>query len=156
MARSKQDSEGDADATVARDKPGARLSERPGGPASEVNPGAAALESSDRRYQERQQLGIGSMGEVFLCKDTRMGRDVAKKVLLPNHLHDATLRARFLRECRIQGQLEHPSIVPVYDLGLDEDGGTYFTMKCLKGMTLKQVIRGLRDGDPETARKFGL
>src|SRR5579871_4944726 len=95
----------------------------------EVNPGAGALESSADRYIEREQLGLGSMGEGFLCKDIRIGRDAAKKVLLPNHRHDPTLQARFLRECRIQGQLEHPSIVPVYDLGSEEDGATYFTMK---------------------------
>ena len=95
------------------------------------------------------------MGEVFLCKDIRIGRDVAKKVLLSAHRHDPTLQARFLREARIQGQLEHPSIVPVYDLGVDDDGATYFTMKCLKGsMTLKQVLRGLREADPEITRKY--
>ncbi len=154
MARSRQDSQDDADATVAREKPAARTSERPSGYTPEVNPAAGALESSVERYVERQQLGLGSMGEVFLCKDARIGRDVAKKVLLANHRHDATLRARFLRECRIQGQLEHPSIVPVYDLGVEDDGATYFTMKCLRGMTLKQVLRGLREGDAEITRKY--
>jgi serine/threonine-protein kinase len=119
----------------------------------DVNPGGA-LEAVSVRYETRRQLGVGSMGEVNLCRDTRVGRDVAMKVLLPNHRGDAVLRARFLRECRIQGQLEHPSIVPVYDLGVDESGGTFFTMKCLRGMTLKQIVRGLRDRDPEMQRNF--
>ncbi len=158
MARPDPDDDDATDPTVARDKGKARVPssgpERNSTLPPDVNPAAGALESSVERYVERQQLGLGSMGEVFLCKDTRIGRDVAKKVLLPNHRHDATLRARFLRETRIQGQLEHPSIVPVYDLGLDDDGSTYFTMKCLRGMTLKQVLRGLRDEDAEIVRKY--
>jgi serine/threonine-protein kinase len=159
MARPDDTRDEPSDPTVARDKKELRTaSESASAPRSsalyDVNPGAGALESSSDRYIGRQQLGLGSMGEVFLCKDVRIGRDVAKKVLLPNHRADATLQARFLRECRIQGQLEHPSIVPVYDLGVEEDGATYFTMKCLRGMTLKQVLRGLRDGDAETTRKY--
>jgi serine/threonine-protein kinase len=122
----------------------------------DVNPSTDSFDGPEDpdRYEVRKQLGLGSMGEVLLCKDKRIGREVARKVLLPNHLGDATLRARFLRECRIQGQLEHPSIVPVYDLCLDDQGATYFTMKCLRGMTLKQVIRGLRDHDPEIEGRF--
>ena len=116
---------------------------------------ADALEASSAdRYEWRRQLGVGSMGEVNLCRDKRVGREVAKKVLLRNHQGDAVLRARFLRECRIQGQLEHPSIVPVYDVGVEEDGSTFFTMKCLRGMTLKQIVKALRDGDPDAARKY--
>jgi serine/threonine-protein kinase len=94
------------------------------------------------------------MGEVRLCKDGRIGRDVAMKVILPDHRADTQLRARFLREARVQGQLEHPSIVPVYDLGVDEQGGMYFTMKCLRGMTLAQILTRLREGDPEVTRQF--
>jgi serine/threonine-protein kinase len=124
----------------------------------EVSAAVSSLEGPSSpardRYEVKRQLGVGSMGEVNLCKDRRIGRDVAKKVLLPNHRSDKTLRARFLRECRIQGQLEHPSIVPVYDLGADEDGATFFTMKCLRGMTMKQVLKGLREKDPDIERKF--
>jgi serine/threonine-protein kinase len=123
----------------------------------DVDPGGASeAASADARYEVRRQLGLGSMGEVTLCRDVRIGRDVAKKVLLPAHRGDPVLRGRFLRECRIQGQLEHPSIVPVYDLGVEEDGGTFFTMKCLKGMTLKQIMRAKREGDPEIERRYTL
>jgi serine/threonine-protein kinase len=123
----------------------------------DVDPGGASdTASAATRYEERRQLGLGSMGEVSLCRDARIGRDVAKKVLLPAHRGDPVLRGRFLRECRIQGQLEHPSIVPVYDLGVEEDGGTFFTMKCLRGMTLKQIIRAKRDGDAEIEGKYSL
>jgi serine/threonine-protein kinase len=151
-----EDTEDDAsEPTIARED----KHETKHGPSAyprEVNPAPAPLDdaSTRDRYEVRRQLGIGSMGEVDLCRDLRIGREVAKKSLLPNHRSDATLRTRFLRECRIQGQLEHPSIVPVYDLGVDEDGATFFTMKCLRGMTLKQVLRAVRDGDAEALRKF--
>ena len=151
-----QDTEDTSDPTLARDDKHDTNRTGPSAYPREVNPTAAPLEdgSHAERYEVRRQLGIGSMGEVDLCRDLRIGREVAKKSLLPNHRSDATLRGRFLRECRIQGQLEHPSIVPVYDLGVDEDGATFFTMKCLRGLTLKQIVRSLRDGDPEAARKF--
>jgi eukaryotic-like serine/threonine-protein kinase len=120
-----------------------------------VNPGTGSLDRFDfDRYEERRTLGRGSMGEVRLCKDTRIGREVAMKMILPEHGADAQIRARFLREARIQGQLEHPSIVPVHDLGVDGAGGMYFTMKCLRGMTLAQIIGRLRAGDPDAAPNF--
>ncbi|MFT3772009.1 MAG: serine/threonine-protein kinase [Minicystis sp.] len=152
-----EDTDSDAsEPTLARDDKHPPKVERASAYPKDVNPGDALEASSIARYEVRRQLGIGSMGEVELCRDTRLGREVARKVLLPNHRTDPVLRARFLRECRIQGQLEHPSIVPVYDLGVDEDGGTYFTMKCLRGMTLKQILRGLRDKDADVAGKFTL
>src|SRR4051812_9894481 len=82
-----------------------------------VDPGEAFLEGPDgaRRYDTTLELGRGSMGEVRLCRDARIGRDVAMKVILPSHRDDAVSRGRFLREVRVQGQLEHPSIAPVYD-----------------------------------------
>src|SRR5579863_4519630 len=102
MARPRDPEDDTSDTTVARDlPPDPSRRERASNYPHAVNPGVGALDSSADRYVQRQQLGFGSMGEVFLCKDTRIGRDVAKKVLLPNHRHDATLRARFLRECRI-------------------------------------------------------
>ncbi|WP_170319493.1 serine/threonine-protein kinase [Polyangium spumosum] len=106
------------------------------------------------RYVEKRRLGRGAMGEVALCKDTRIGRDVARKVILPIYQADPQVRARFLREARVQGQLEHPSIVPVYDLGTDIDGSIYFTMKCLRGLTLSQIVKGLRRRDPAVVEAY--
>ncbi|MDI1449672.1 serine/threonine-protein kinase [Polyangium sp. 6x1] len=106
------------------------------------------------RYAEKRKLGRGAMGEVALCKDTRIGRDVARKVILPIYQSDPQVRARFLREARVQGQLEHPSIVPVYDLGVDIEGSIYFTMKCLRGLTLSQIVKGLRKKDPPIVEAY--
>jgi len=92
------------------------------------------------------------MGEVRACRDRRVGREIAMKVVRPVHGGDQAMRERFLREARVQGQLEHPCIVPVYDIGLGADGATYFTMKRVRGHTLESVLDALRAGD-EDARK---
>jgi serine/threonine-protein kinase len=121
-----------------------------------VDPRAATLEDAGHvsRYRLGERLGQGGMGEVRLCRDRRVGRDVAMKVILPEHADRDALRARFLREARVQGQLEHPSIVPVYDLGLAVEGATYFTMKRVRGLGLDAVLAQLRRGDPEAVARF--
>src|SRR5687767_12250364 len=81
------------------------------------------------RYRVRGQIGQGGMGEVCLTRDVRIGRDVAAKFLHDSHAARPDLRARFIREACLQGQLEHPSIVPVHDLGVAPDGRLFFTMK---------------------------
>ncbi|WP_437670842.1 serine/threonine-protein kinase [Sorangium sp. So ce131] len=124
-----------------------------------VNPGRARAELSeltgdDPRYEVRSLLGVGGMGEVHFCRDRRIGRDVAMKVIRAEHQGDATLRHRFIREARVQGQLEHPSIVPVYDLGVDPKGSAYFTMKRLRGLTLARILNELREGDAAAVQSF--
>ncbi len=103
-----------------------------------------------KRYELGAVLGEGGMGEVRLCRDLRIGRDVALKAIRPSIVSHPVLRWRFEREARIQGQLEHPSVVPVYDLGLNPQGSTYFTMKRLHGLTLEQIIARLAAQDPVT------
>ena len=101
------------------------------------------------RYAERGQLGAGGMGEVRLCDDRRTGREVAMKVAHVEALHE-----RFFHEARIQAQLEHPSIVPVYDMGVDRSGAPFFTMKRVRGVTLREVLLKLRKGDPEAKAQY--
>src|SRR4051812_19491058 len=99
------------------------------------------------RYLERSVLGEGGMGRIHLCHDTRVGRDVAMKVLRQRYAKHPDTVARFVREARIQGQLEHPSIVPVYDLSRTPDGRICFTMKRVHGKTIEQIIDGLNAKD---------
>jgi serine/threonine-protein kinase len=87
--------------------------------------------------------------------DRRIHRSVALKVMLQKTMASADLRRRFLREARVQGQLEHPAIVPVHDIGMTADGRPYFTMKRVRGMTLRQVLDALRGGDPTAKQRFG-
>ncbi len=102
-----------------------------------------------RRYEQKTLLGEGGMGEVRLVRDKHISRDVAMKVMRSAAEQRRDLRARFLREARVQGQLEHPAIVPVYDLGRDAAGNAFFTMRRIKGQTLEAVIERLRAGGAE-------
>ena len=74
------------------------------------------------RYEPLHELGRGGMGQVLLAFDPEVGREVAIKVLLPESSADRWTLERFVVEARITGQLEHPNIVPVYDVGVHEDG----------------------------------
>src|SRR5271166_5220617 len=117
-------------------------------------PGTQALHATaaEARYGVRNLLGQGGMGEVYLCDDEWIGREVAMKVAHKALGSQPHLRARFVREALVQGQLEHPSIVPVYDLGTRPDGATFFTMKRVRGLTLHEVLHGLRRSDPAIVR----
>ncbi len=106
------------------------------------------------RYAMRELLGRGGMGEVHLCKDRHIGREVAIKVIRPDHMTRPDVVRRFEREARVQGQLEHPAIVPVYDFGVAPDGSMYFTMKRLRGVTFHDVLWMLRNGDPQAIATY--
>ncbi|MCZ7685204.1 MAG: serine/threonine protein kinase [Sandaracinaceae bacterium] len=101
------------------------------------------------RYTRAEELGRGGMGRVVLAVDRHLGREVAMKELLAHAgAADSAMSVgaavRFLREARITGQLEHPSIVPVHELGQREDGTIYYTMKRIRGRSLAHA---LREGD---------
>lgn len=96
------------------------------------------------RYQTVREYARGGMGRVMLVHDSFLGRDIALKELLPDlsapgHISPSNV-ARFLQEARITGRLEHPSIVPVHEIGFRDDGTLYYTMKLVRGRTLRQAI----------------
>jgi serine/threonine-protein kinase len=101
---------------------------------------SAPLVPHRERYEIGREIGRGGMGEIVAAHDTRIGRDVAIKRLHAENPSDAAM-ARFLREARIQGRLEHPAIPPVHDLAHDEDGRPYFAMRKLEGVTLAETLR---------------
>jgi serine/threonine-protein kinase len=105
------------------------------------------VEDTDR-YQTLGVLAKGGMGEIQLCKDERIARQVAMKVLRGNLRDKEEYRSRFLFEARLQGQLEHPAIVPVHDLGATPNGGLFFTMKRIRGVTLRDALKAVEAGDP--------
>src|ERR1022692_1392189 len=114
----------------------------------EVDDLASTLElptvSRRPRYEMLKPIGEGGMGSVLLARDCIIGRDVAMKVMRQAHSARLDMRHRFLREALVQGQLEHPAVVPVYDLMAAADGSPCFTMKRIRGVTLEEVIDGLR------------
>jgi serine/threonine-protein kinase len=108
----------------------------------------------EARYRMGDVIGRGGMGEVRISTDLRMGRSVAIKVIRPESAQRPRLRARFLFEAKMQGQLEHPSIVPVYDLGVRPDGSEYFTMRRVRGRTLHDILKALKLGERGAAVTF--
>lgn len=117
----------------------------------EAGPGSV-VDETPGRYTHVSQHAQGGMGRILLVHDTTTGRDVALKELLPDSegttrggespvRYISRLAARFLQEGRITAQLEHPSIVPVYEVGRRWDGSLYYTMKLVRGRTLSAAIR---------------
>jgi len=93
-------------------------------------------------YEVVRPLGAGGMGEVYRGKDTRLGRDVAIKVLPASFTEDAAARARFEREAKTISGLNHPNICVLYDVG-NQDGVEYLVMELVEGETLaKRLERG--------------
>ena len=136
-------------------------------PISSLRSADAAAEGSDqlRRHlrltqRQAQQLEMGhevargGMGAVRAARESATHRTVAVKVMLhPDHPQDAV---RFITEARITAQLEHPNIVPVYDLGLDAQGKPYYSMKLVEGITLLRVLQLHKEGVKETVARYPL
>ncbi len=107
----------------------------------------------DDRYAPEGEVGRGGMGKVLRVRDRDLNRAVAMKVLLRGD--DGAALERFLAEAQITGQLEHPAVLAVHDVGLDADGAAFFTMRLAEGHEpLDRVIERLRAGDPATHREW--
>lgn len=91
----------------------------------------------------RGLLGQGGIGKVFIGFDKNVGREVAIKELLTdkNEKDNSQSLARFIREAKVTGQLEHPGIIPVYELNTKPDGTIFYVMKYVRGKTLFEAIR---------------
>ncbi|HET9793975.1 MAG TPA: WD40 repeat domain-containing serine/threonine protein kinase [Thermoanaerobaculia bacterium] len=92
-------------------------------------------------YEILAPLGAGGMGEVFRARDTRLGRDVAIKVLSADASENADRRVRFEKEARAASALNHPNIVSIFDIGT-ADGTTYIAMELVDGATLRESMPG--------------
>ena len=79
-------------------------------------PGAENASEAGEHYSVLRLHAAGGIGQVWLVHDSELGRDVALKELRPDRVNDPAIVARFLREARITGRLQHPGIVPVYEL----------------------------------------
>ncbi|MCU1280755.1 MAG: protein kinase [bacterium] len=105
------------------------------------------------RYEPLRPLGAGGQAEVTLARDHDIDRAVALKRLLPGRSDEASV-LRFAEEIRAVGQLEHPNIVPIHDVGVDEEGRYFFVMKYVEGETLAEIIERLRAGDEACLRRY--
>jgi serine/threonine-protein kinase len=122
------------------------LREAQGESAHVVKPKSDAMptpEQTGTRYQLSGEIARGGMGAVLRGRDVDLGRDLAIKVLLEKHADRPEVARRFLEEAQIGGQLQHPGVVPVYDIGCFGKR-PFFTMKLVKGQTLAALL-GDRD-----------
>ena len=106
------------------------------------------------RYRIGKEIARGGVGKVLRVRDRQLIRSQVIKLLNQGTAAEQKVVLNFIREAQITAQLEHPNIVPVHDLGLLETGEVYFTMKRIRGQTLKEVLRSIRQGDADIARAF--
>ncbi len=110
------------------------------GPAPET--GDAPIFGVAGRYTILGEIARGGMGAVMKGRDSGLNRDLAVKVLLEKYRGNVEVTRRFFEEAQICGQLQHPGIVPVHDLGVLPDGRPFFAMKLVKGRTLAEMLAG--------------
>jgi serine/threonine-protein kinase len=108
------------------------------------------------RVEVESHVAAGGMGSIDVAVDRALDRRIAIKTLHPHLRGDETAVRMFLREARLTGLLDHPHIVPVYDLGEREGGSLFFSMKLVEGQTLASLIRSLPRGVPDTATIYML
>jgi serine/threonine-protein kinase len=120
--------------------------------ASNISPPALPTPApSTGRYHLLDEIARGGMGAVYRAADTLLGREVAVKVLLDRYGPESGVARRFIDEARIAGQLQHPGVPAVHDLGTLPDGRPFLAMKLIKGCTLEERLRDRAD----TARDRG-
>jgi len=119
-----------------------------------VDPARAAnvVPQGRANYQIMGEIARGGMGTILKGHDSDLGRDVAVKVLDDEMSKNPAVVQRFVEEAQIGGQLQHPGIVPVYELGLMADDRPYFTMKLIKGRTLLALLQQRKDPSKDRSR----
>jgi serine/threonine protein kinase len=122
-----------------------------------IRPGGEAHGEPVMRYRIDGEIARGGMGAVFKGRDPDLGRDVAIKVLRDDFHDNPDMVRRFVEEAQIGGQLQHPGIVPIYELGIFGDKRPFFSMKLVKGQTLAGLLESRKspaDGLPRFVSIF--
>ena len=112
------------------------------------------LRQGGARYDDPIHINEGGMKDIYSVQDTTTGRRVALAVLKKESVD--LIKENFLREARITAFLQHPNIMPVYDIGIDDENTPYFTMKLSRGESLQQIINKLRQNKPEYRKLYPL
>jgi serine/threonine protein kinase/Leucine-rich repeat (LRR) protein len=119
---------------------------------SKAKPAAEFLRGP--KYEIGAAVARGGMGAILSARENATGRNVAMKVMLDQS--DAEEMGRFIDEAQITAQLEHPNVVPIHELSVDDSGRVFYTMKFVKGVTLLSILQGLEKGDIEATKKYQL
>lgn len=117
---------------------------------------APVLKPPVERLSTLGEVATGGMAGIEDGHDRGLGRRVAVKVLHPHFQHDPRLVSWFVREAQITGQLDHPNVVPVYEMGRRRDGRVFFTMKFVEGRTLQEIVASRPAGRIARADLFDL
>jgi eukaryotic-like serine/threonine-protein kinase len=115
-----------------------------------------ALVKARERYTRLGVLGSGGMGEVHDFHDNLLGRRIAVKALRRPLVASETAVRMLEREARVTGSLEHPNIIPIYDIGRRDDLGPFYSMRLVAQPTLEHVLERLRIDDPEFVGSYSL
>jgi hypothetical protein len=107
-------------------------------------------------YELLDEIGRGGMGVVYRARDTALDRDVAVKLLSERYAADSPVGQRFLSEARITGQLQHPGIPAVHQVGRLADGRPFLAMKLIKGNTLEAILNDRPDSTAESGRLLAI
>jgi len=125
------------------------------GPSSEFLKKLGGFSPPQVRYQLRGEVARGGMGAILKVWDESLRRNLAMKVVLGKEdplakgstpAVDQQTLGRFLEEAQVTGQLDHPGVVPVHELGVSEERGVYFTMRLVKGQDLGEIFKLVREG----------
>ena len=124
-----------------------------------LEPAGTALSPSGKvaseRYQLLGEIGRGGMGRILKARDSEISREVAVKILLaPSGQPSEGRIRRFWTEVRALGQLEHPSIIPIHDVGRLASGELFYVMKKLGGRTLAEILTALRARESAAQQEF--
>ena len=111
---------------------------------------------TNRQYKFIRSIGFGGMKAVLLVYDMDTDREVAMAMMPDFKERPKEDLDRFICEARITAKLEHPNIIPVYDMGLDENGAPFFTMKYLRGENLSQYLNRVRSHEPEAEATYSI
>ncbi|MDC1141976.1 protein kinase [Planctomycetota bacterium] len=142
-------------AIVPKSEIGSQDETMPARSVTTMRPSTRSLEKlgSPDRYKIKKEHARGGMGRILVARDNVVGREVALKELLkgndggmsvpPGSVESQGIEERFLREAKVTGQLEHPNIVPVYEIGKSDDGSVYYTMKFVHGITMSRHIKNI-------------
>ena len=123
-----------------------------------VRPRSAEMpqKDSNSRYRLDGEIARGGMGAILKGRDTDLGRDLAIKVLLDAHKDKPEVVQRFVEEAQIGGQLQHPGIAPIYELGQFNDKRPFFAMKLVKGETLSKLLADRADAAEDRGKLIGI
>ncbi|MBI4567238.1 MAG: tetratricopeptide repeat protein, partial [Planctomycetes bacterium] len=118
--------------------------------------------ADEEKYEVGHEVARGGLGRILEARDRFIDRSIAMKVMLDRSAAPAgspestASRSRFVEEARVTARLEHPNIVPIYEIGYRSDGRPFYTMKLIRGRTLGNLIKGLARGEPGLVDEYPL